>query len=243
MYIILQDQITCIGDFMAQRPIFIPNFDSVGVHEKLIEFKWHPGMSKTQKQKSISGLHQSAERLGYGKVLEISSKSQLELGVSLSAFNLKICTQKYKREFSVECAFQGSKVFENGGPYKDLFDLDSRAAKKDMRIKNSGDLIRFEFFNIKFPLLPRTYFYDWLYINALNQNVDLKDKVLEFDGFSDIEFNPAKSINCQAHSAALYVSLNKSGKLEQALSSPDIFLGLAGYQADSQNNKIQSSLL
>ena len=35
----------------------------------------------------------------------------------------------------------------------------------------------------------------------------------EYDAFMDIEFNPAKSLNCQARAAAMYVSLKKVGLL------------------------------
>lgn len=37
--------------------------------------------------------------------------------------------------------------------------------------------------------------------------------LLEYDGFTDIEFNPQKSLNCQAKAAALYVSLCRNGLL------------------------------
>ena len=84
----------------------------------------------------------------------------------------------------------------------------------------------FEFFGEEFPSLPRTAFYDWLYINALQQNEHLAKKLLSFSGFTDIEFNPEKSINCQAHSAALYVSLVNSGVDLDSLSSANNFLTL-----------------
>ena len=45
-----------------------------------------------------------------------------------------------------------------------------------------------------------------------------------FDAFTDIEFNPERSLNCQARSAALYRSLVHAGKLEEALSSQEAFL-------------------
>jgi len=73
----------------------------------------------------------------------------------------------------------------------------------------------------EWPLQPQTLFYDWLYLNALNQNQDLASKICEYDGFTDIEFNPKKSINCQAYSAALYTSLVKEGKLVEALGGSD----------------------
>lgn len=212
---------------MATRPIFIPKISgNPGAEEKSIDFKWHPGMAKPQKQKSVAELHSVAFDLGYKRILEVSSKSKNELGIRLSAFNLLITTKKNNNTLTVETAFQGSKVFARGGPYRDLFGLDSLAAKRDIRLKESGPLTRFEFFGRAFPLEPKTFFYDWLYVNALAQNEDLAEEVVNYEAFSDIEFNPKKSINCQAHAVAIYVSLAKKNKLEAALNSPEDFLDL-----------------
>lgn len=222
---------------MATRPIFCPILNQgsdVGVVERMMDFKWYPGMATSQKQKSIKELHMVAHNNGIGAILEVSSKSYDELGVSLSAFNLCITTKLKKQSFTVETAFQGSKVFERGGPYLDLIGMDSLAAKKDLRLKESGNLTHFEFFGRKFPNTPRTFFYDWLYINALVQNKELAVQVEKYDAFSDIEFNPKKSINCQAYAIALYVSLSKSGLLGQALASPDSFLHLTAKQYSNQ---------
>jgi len=213
---------------MAKRPIFIPRIDgSIGVEVKLISFSWYPGFSAVQKQKSIHSLHESAYSEGVEAILEISSKSEDELGVNLSAFNLYITTKKYNNKFSVESAFQSSKVFENGGPYKDLLGKSSRDAKKDLRLRNSGKLSKFSFFGEDFPLEPKTVFYDWLYINALLQNKDLAAELPKFQAFTDIEFNPDRSINCQAYSAALYVSFFFAQVDESVLAKPDRFQEIA----------------
>ena len=50
-----------------------------------------------------------------------------------------------------------------------------------------------------------------------------KSLILNYEAFTDIEFNPEKSLNCQAYSAALYSSMvhnkilnnNKEYKLEE----------------------------
>ncbi len=230
---------------MALRPIFTPNSDGVGVIEKMIDFKWHPGMAASQKKKSIVELHLAANNLGITNILEISSKSEAELGVCLSAFNLLIKTKKYGNEFTVETAFQGSKVFEQGGPYKDLFGMGSLAAKKDIRLKTSGNLVRFQFFGKDFPLTPRTYFYDWVYINALVQHQDYALELNRYNSFSDIEFNPKKSINCQAHAVALYLSLVKQNSLDKALESPEKFLAYtqSHYVNQDRNIGVQKSLI
>lgn len=224
---------------MATRPIFIPKSGGqLGVEELMLEFSWHPGLSKTQKQKTVEDLHHEARKRGFDNILEISTKSKDDLGISLSAFNLLITTKLKNTTFSVETAFQGSKVFERGGPYKDLIGLDSRASKKDIRLKESGNLIGFEFFGDKFPLMPRTFFYDWIYINALKQNLELTSQLKKYSAFSDIEFNPSKSINCQAYSVALYVSLVLNNKLEIALESSKSFLDVTKEQYALQKRNL-----
>ena len=57
-------------------------------------------------------------------------------------------------------------------------------------------------------------FYSWLYFIALNQNKSLTKDILEYQAFTDIEFNPQKSLNCQAYSAALYSAMIKNELLE-----------------------------
>jgi len=199
---------------LAKRPIFLPCKDYPFFRELLIEFEWFSGFAKSQAQKSIASLHQAAIAKGISKILEISSKSLDPLGISFSAFNLKI-TPKNSPGMSVECAFQGSKVFQCGGPYHDLYKVSSIEAKKDPRIRNSGDIVAFNFLGESFPITPVTAFYDWLYITALSQNPKLSKELLNFEAFSDIAFNPQKSLNCQARAAALFVALNMSGEIHK----------------------------
>ena len=211
---------------MAKRPIFTPDFSGYPYVDAVdIEFKWHPGFAKSQLQKSIVSLHEAAEKQGIIPILEISGKSILRLGVSLSAFNLPLKTPN-GRKMTVECAYQGSKVFENGGPYHELYSVPSRAAKTDDRLRNSGVLIAFNFCGEEFPTEPKMAFYDWLYMNALYQKkTDLVKELEAYQGFSDIVFNPNRSINCQARAAALFVSLSKNGLIdEQILQDTDRYL-------------------
>ena len=214
---------------MAKRPIFAPNFSGFPYVDAIdIEFKWHPGFAKSQLQKSIVSLHEAAEKRNkISPILEISSKSMLPLGVSLSAFNLSLKTSN-GQQMSVECAYQGSKVFENGGPYHELYSVSSLEAKTDERLKNSGEFVAFNFCGEDFPTEPKTAFYDWLYITALYQKERDFVKDLEvFQGFSDIVFNPNRSINCQARAAALFVSLSKNGLMdEQIFRDKDYYLAL-----------------
>ncbi|MDH4658674.1 hypothetical protein J7S19_08665 [Corynebacterium pyruviciproducens] len=220
---------------MANRPVFTVGTTAPFVSEVGTEFTFHPGFSIQQKQRSIASLHESFMEDDPGlRILEVSSKSPLHLGVRLSAFNLLI-HHPGRENYSVESAFQASKVFENGGPFDDLLDKTSREAKKDPRLKESGQLVGFKFFSRQFPLEPKTFFYDWLYAKALFQNKELFEEAVNFDAFTDIEYNPKRSINCQARAIAKVAGLWRCGLLEKALESPETFLsiGYPGMESDS----------
>lgn len=209
---------------MAQRPIFVPQITGTAFVQQIdVMFTWFSGFAVSQAQRSINSLHRAAAVAGIAPVLEISSKSADAQGVKLSAFNLGV-PLKDGCDANVEAVFQGSKVFEHGGPFHDLYSAPGREAKTDRRIQNSGPLVGFNLLGERWPLLPRTAFYDWLYITALVNHQELADYVLTFEGFSDIAFNPEKSLNCQARSAALYVALHQRGVLAQTLATPEAFL-------------------
>lgn len=222
---------------MAVRPVYIAKKGTIGVEIINIEFNWFPGFSVQQKQKSIESLHSTIKKEKDIELLEVSSKSQVDLGIKLSAFNLSFFTKRNKK-ISVESAFQGSKVFENGGPYIDLLEKTSKEAKQDERIRNSGKLKMFKLLNKEFDINPKTFFYDWLYINTLNQinNKELVKDVLFYEAFTDIEFNPKKSINCQAYSLALFVSLINNNMLEKALESKESFLNILSKEYNYPKN-------
>lgn len=214
---------------MAKRPIFIPqNTGDFLVKSAFVNFEWFAGMAVSQKQKSIDSLHAAASKQipQISKVLEVSTKSKNELGVALSAFNLMITTRKKSRIFSVECAYQSSKFFNSGVQYIDLLDVSSREAKKDIRLKQSGLVQSFIFYGDIWPINPVTAFYDWLYVNALKNKPEYHDLLDEYSAFSDIEFNPEKSINCQGYSVALFCALKNRGLLEYATESKENFLSL-----------------
>ncbi|RWK85292.1 MAG: hypothetical protein EOR52_27685 [Mesorhizobium sp.] len=211
---------------MAQRPVFIPRHSGPLLVQTIsVTFEWFAGLSVSQKQRSIESLHAAAQQLpGIENVLEVSSKSKERLGIALSAFNLILSSPEQPDRLSVECAFQGSKIFAEGGPYLDLYGMSSREAKMDDRLRTSGRLTGFRFLNIDWPLEPQTAFYDWLYMSALRRNSNLTKRLSDYSAFTDIEFNPDKSINCQAYAVALYVSLHKRGILEAVTSDKEAFL-------------------
>ena len=97
-------------------------------------------------------------------------------------------------------------------------------AKKDERIKESGTLIGFDLFGDIWELEPKTAFYDYIYIKTLLENKHLIDDILKYDAFTDIEFNPEKSINCQAYSVALFKALSLRCLLPRSVSNKKAFL-------------------
>lgn len=212
---------------MATRPIFKPSEeDDFLVNVVPCEFTWNPGLAPSQKKKNIQALHESATSSGLcSNLLEISTKSEQPLGQALSAFRLSL-KREGKRDVPVECLFQAGKQFKKGGPYRDLLDKQPRDAKRDPRLLESGELLAFRSNGHTWPLEPKTAFYDWVYLKTLGSNPGLESELVRYDGFTDIEFNPKKSINCQAYSVALYVSLRQRKLLDEALDSPDGFLSL-----------------
>ncbi len=209
---------------MAFRPAFVPLLNAVGVDDtRAFEFTWSPGLSFAQKQRNVSALHASIWRkFPACKILEVSSKSTEQLGVCLSAFNLSF---PMNDDFmSVETAFQASKVFEKAGPFPELYGKDPRLVRDYVRNLDAGRLIGFEIDGDRWELHPTRAFYDWVYIRALSKNHRLSAAVCEYDCFTDIEFNPRKSLNCQAYAVALYLSMRHAGGLNEALEDKESFL-------------------
>ena len=181
----------------------------------MVSFAWNGGFAKIQSQKNIRAMHR--EYCKYHpdeKILEISSKSEQDSGIKLSAFNLMTFVPSLKKEVPVECVFQAGKVFSAGGPYTDLLEASPKDAKRDERLRSSGRIVGFRFERIDYPSEPKTAFYDWMYYRALQNNPDLLNELLEYDAFTDIAFNPEKSLNCQAQTAAKIAGIIKYGGVE-----------------------------
>lgn len=211
---------------MAERPVFTPIETGFQlIRETMVTFQWHPGMAPSQKKKNVAALHEAAIAKGIDPILEVSTKSDDRLGILLSAFNLSVETTE-GWTIPLESAFQGSKRFEHGGPYQDLYGKNGREIKKDERLKQSGRLRGFSFDGWDWELEPKTAFYDWLYVQAVDRQPELRDELQRFAGFTDIEFNPKKSINCQARSCALYVSLLRRDVLDSIIADRDAFLDI-----------------
>ena len=168
---------------MAIRPLFISTGDMEEPFVKEdISFEWVKGMSYSQKCKRRDSLASEISKLyDIKRWLEISTKSDKEIGIKLSALNLVLNTSTGCD--SVENIYQNSKVFED------------------------GKITSFKYNDCVFENYPTGMFYDYIYMYAILQNRDLINQFIQYDIFSDIEFNPKKSINTQARAAAIFKTL------------------------------------
>ena len=208
---------------MATRPVFIATREEpIHVQSLDVDFHWLPGQSTSRKKERVRSLHDAAKRQGLVPLLEISTKSDDALGRSLSAFNLEFQSSTHGT-LTVESAFQGSKIFASGGPHTEVYRLSPVAGRRFLESVDTRQLVGFEFEGATWPLRPRSAFYDWLYVRALLQNLSKATNLAHFKGFTDIEFNPGKSLNCQARAAALFVALDALQLLPELVDSPEEF--------------------
>ena len=212
---------------VEKRPVFMPRVNSDNlVKTDMVRFERHVGFASRQKKKSINDMHQVIrKKYGFNHVLELSSKSGNKLSFLLSPLSLKLTNENGGEPCSVENAFQSSMVFEDGGPYIDLLSAPPRQAKKDERLITSGELIGYNYFGMEWSVEPLTTFYDWLYVNALKQNPQLHEEVMQYQAFTDMEFNPKKSIHSSAYALAMFVALHKRELLDN-IEDPTVFFNL-----------------
>ena len=182
---------------MAIRPIYIStNIPEKPFIKKDIEFDWVKGLSYSQKCKRRDSLHEAIVKTklySIDKVLEISTKSNIDLGINLSALNL---TVKFNsgNEIPVESIYQASKVFNK-----------------------NYEVTKFKYGNSEFEKDPYSMYYDYIYMLGLYSHKEYHDELNNYDIFTDIEFNPKKQLNTQARAVAIWNTLyrnNMTGIIE-----------------------------
>ena len=142
---------------MAERPVFIPRKRAWLRYRGRSEHTMGVGLCTVQKKKNVKALHDAAASNGLAPLLEISTKSDVVAGQHLSAFYLKVKTEI--GEVPLECAYQGSKVFEGKrGPIQTSFKSmrgprsETRACKHPALCSGSNSK------GIHSPSRPRPYF-------------------------------------------------------------------------------------
>ena len=191
---------------MAFRPYFYTAHGKV--HEREAKFEWVPGLNVSRKKLNVRNLHAAIPM----KTLEVSTKSDEALGVKLSAFSLM-----YSEGVKLESYYQASKVFMNGGPFRDISSLTPKEAKKDPRLQTSGEFIGFYDADEDERWGRDEPYYDYIYIKSAFNNLSDEElqELCSYDAFTDIEFNPKKSYNTQAKAVAVLKLLYQTfGRVE-----------------------------
>lgn len=77
----------------------------------------------------------------------------------------------------------------------------------------------------------------------MNSHKELHNDLLNYNAFTDIEFNPKKSLNCQAYSVAMFVSIYKRN-LINLIKKPNSFLKLySDYHVSNTVNENKKFIL
>lgn len=195
--------------------------------EKEYEFDFFGGFAITQKQKTIESFHLSISLKDTYNILEVSRKSKNQLGNQLSAFNLLITINNNK--YPLECVYQSSKIFNRTIQFYECLTLTPLESKKlvQTKVKEFGLVLSgFNFFGIEFPISPSTLFYDYIYVLALSQNLDIANQITDYNCFTDIEFNHKKQFASQARSCAIYKYLYDTNQLSDAIQDISVFRGI-----------------
>lgn len=169
---------------MANRPIYISTGDiNNPFTEDSISFEWKAGYSYANKCKRRDNLKKEiAKKYDIDKWLEVSSISDKDTGRRLSALNLML-TLTNGNKYSVESIYQSSKVY------------------------NDNHITGFKFNNTVFENNPYGMYYDYIYMVALYQNKDYHKIIDDYYLFTDLFFNPNKSLNTQARAIAIFKTL------------------------------------
>ena len=181
-------------------------------------------LKKTAKMANSAALAENYCK-GYpnARVLEISTKSSIPLGIKLSAMNLDVTVGIGEGEArrlvtaKVESLYQGSKVFEQSGVHSEWYELRSWDAKKEAgQLHKAERLVGFSFDGKDYPPRDGSLFYNWLYIRGLTsiKNTELRKELLEggWNAFTDIESRTGQYA-CQAEGASIFLALAKSGQI------------------------------
>ena len=217
-------------DLMAIRSVFIPTNKYPYFEDISVNMPWFGGFAPQQKRRCYLSQHLNFladPRYSTYKPLEISSASHVPVGSALSAMNLKKHCNVLGHDVVLESAFQASRIYQriDGskiGSFPELLDLPGKECKKQVKDLSEGlHSYQYTFDGLDFPApaFHISLFYDWLYINALceDSNREAREALIHggFNAFTDIA---TKSLNSQARSCAIFVSLEQLGLLDRVRS-------------------------
>mgnify|MGYP003292959688 CR=1 FL=1 len=124
---------------MATKMCFKVDEDCV-FSEEIVTFKYIQGLAFSQKVKNALSFHESIQQqFPNDRILEVSTKSSSELGVSLSAFNLRLDGKP------IESIYHSCKVFSDGTTVEFLRDWAPREVKRYIRENGNKELKGYRF--------------------------------------------------------------------------------------------------
>lgn len=208
---------------MAVRKVYLSLAEFPYAKEVPVTFPWSNGSKHQNIQAVLDTFHDVYPEM---PVLEVSLASAQPEGVGVAAMKLPLRLADGK-ELPVGVVYQGSKVFENGGPYTDLWQLSHQKVQKDPRLHQSGRCIGYRLEGMDYPAEPHPYaFFNWLYCRALAQDPDRGQELLRYGAFSDLDLGSAKTDrNSPARAAAVYGGLKAAGRLD-CLASYEAFVAV-----------------
>ena len=208
---------------MAVRKVYLSLAEFPYAKEVPVTFPWSNGSKHQNIQAVLDTFHDVYPEI---PVLEVSLASAQPEGVGVAAMKLPLRLADGK-ELPVGVVYQGSKVFENGGPYTDLWQLSHQKVQKDPRLHQSGRCIGYRLEGMDYPAEPHPYaFFNWLYCRALAQDPDRGQELLRYGAFSDLDLGSAKTDrNSPARAAAVYGGLKAAGRLD-CLASYEAFVAV-----------------
>lgn len=143
----------------------------------------------------------------------------------MSAMSLLKFVPSAQKYMSMESVFQSSRIYKNPTtgetivPFKECMTLDGKMAKKSIKERSNGwHSYEYQFEGIKCPApdFHISLFYDYIYMSGLLEaaNVIVRDELLHstYTAFTDMA---TASLNSQARSCAIFVSLFKLGLLDR----------------------------
>lgn len=177
-----------------------------------------------RQRREVDSLH---ERFKYYrpdfKMLEISSISREPLGVAVSAANLRD-----PRGNLTEAVYLGSRVYEQG-QLEHLYHASSTV--EAMRITKASEHNMFSSYNWygkAVPTNPLTLMKYWIWCDAVYNQKDLMNQIVEYDAFTNYFCNTSKDyFGTYPEAAALFVTLYRNGILDTAMDSVESLARLA----------------
>ena len=211
---------------MATRYIY-----ATGLPPMHLDFEWHAGTAIQQRRRSSKALRNAMYSAGVrARTLEVSSASDKELGIKLSAFNLKILNEETGAMNTLECLYHGTKRYQSGDRPVHLFGTDSLVAKKYEAPSSWGYKDGFEYKGVHYKGagVGASLYYNWLYIYALaTYNKELATEILSggYVVFTDVQAKFLPQAVCQAQSCSQFVAFASKYTIEEISTKLKAFEG------------------